>query len=183
MHEASIARNYAEALLELARRADALDEWGALIIAVSNAMQNEPRLHNFLAAPQVSASEKKAVLQKAFADALPRPVLRFLQKLVDNRRQMLIPQIAVAYANLVDEAEGRVHAQVTVARETGDAERDAIGAQLSRKLGKTVVPHLVVNPAILGGVIVRIGDTVMDGSVRRRLTSLRARLTSGVATR
>lgn len=183
MHESSIARNYAEALLELARRADALDEWGALIIAVSNAMQDEPRLYNFLAAPQVSAAEKKSVLEKAFADALPRPVLRFLQKLVDNRRQMLVPEIAVQYANLVDEAEGRVHAQVTVARDTGDAERDAIGAHLSQKLGKTVVPHLVVNPAILGGIIVRIGDTVMDGSVRRRLTALRTRLTSAGAHR
>jgi F-type H+-transporting ATPase subunit delta len=181
MRDSSIAKNYAEALLELARRAQSLDEWGGYLIAVSNAMANEPKLHNFLAAPQVSAVQKKAVLYAAFADSLPRPILRFLQKLVDNRRQLLIPEIAVQYANLVDEAEGRVHAQVTVARETSDAERDAIGAQLSRKLGKKVVPHLAVNPAILGGVIVRIGDTVMDGSVRRRLTSLRARLSSGAA--
>ncbi len=176
MRDTSIARNYAEALLELARRAESLDQWGALLIAVSNAITNEPKLQNFLAAPQVSAAQKKAVLNKAFADSLPRPMLRFLQKLVDNRRQLLIPEIAVQYANLVDEAEGRVHAQVTVARTTSDSERDAIGAQLSKKLGKSVVPHLVVNPAILGGVIVRIGDTVMDGSVRRRLTTLRTRL-------
>lgn len=176
MRDASIARNYAEALVSLARRAGALDEWAALISAVASAVSSDQRLQNFLAAPQVAASEKRAVIARAFGDTLPRPMVLFLQKLIDNRRQLLIPEIATEYANLVDEAEGRVHAQVTVARATSDAERDAIAAQLSQKLGKTVVPHVTVNPAILGGVVVRIGDTVMDGSVRRRLATLRARL-------
>ena len=105
--------------------------------------------------------------------------MRFLQALVHNRRQMLIPDIAAAYMDLVDQVEGRVHATVTVARETSDADRDMIAAQLSRAFGKKVVPHLSVQPAILGGVVVRIGDTVMDGSMRKRLGLLRATLLSG----
>jgi F-type H+-transporting ATPase subunit delta len=77
----------------------------------------------------------------------------------------------------VDESAGRVHARVTLAREASDADRAAIARQLSERLGKTVVPHVHVNPAILGGVVVKVGDTVMDGSVRKRLSMLRTRLT------
>jgi F-type H+-transporting ATPase subunit delta len=105
--------------------------------------------------------------------------VRFLQQLVHNRRQMLIPEVAAEYFSLLDEAEGRVHAQVTVARPTDDAQRDTIARELSRVLGKQVVPHMTVNPAILGGVVVKVGDRVMDGSVRRRLASLRDRLVRG----
>ncbi len=180
MRDTTIARNYAEALLALARKANALDNWGATMLAVSDAVTTDERLTNFLAAPQVAASDKKKVLAKAFGPVLPRTLLLFLQKLIDNRRQMLIPEIAVEYANLVDETEGRLHAQVTVARETSDADRAAIARQLSDRLGKIVVPHVNVNPAILGGVIVKFGDTVMDGSVRKRLNTLRSKLTAGI---
>ncbi len=179
MRDTTIARNYAEALLALARKANALESWGTLMAAVSDAVTTDARLANFLAAPQVAAEAKNTVLEKAFGPALPRPLVRFLQKLVQNRRQTLIPEIAVEYANLVDEAEGRVHAQVTLAREASAADREAIAKQLSARLGKTVVPHLHVNPAILGGVIVKVGDTVMDGSVKKRLGMLRSRLATG----
>ena len=105
-------------------------------------------------------------------------MVKFIQKLVLNRRQMLIPQIAIEYGNLVDEATGRIHAQVTVSREPNDAERNALATQLSRAFARTVVPHVNVNPAILGGVIVRVGDRVLDGSVRKRLKTLKSRIVS-----
>ena len=178
MRDATIARNYAEALLTLAERANDLDGWGESFNQVAAAIENESRLKNFMAAPQIAAVEKNAVLEKAFAGKLPHTMLRFLQKLVLNRRQNLIPEIAVEYGNLVDITANRVHARVTVARETSDADREKIAAQLGRATGKTVVPHLQVNPAILGGVVVRIGDRVMDGSVRKRLSSLRSQMRS-----
>ena len=68
-----------------------------------------------------------------------------------------------------------------VAREPAELEKDALTQQLSRLFGKRVVPHISLNPGILGGVIVKVGDTVMDGSVRRRLASLRQRMLSTVA--
>lgn len=181
MRDSTIARNYAEALLALARKANALDAWGTMILGVSDAVKSDARLENFLAAPQISASQKNAVLEKAFGPVLPRLLVRFLQKLVDNRRQTLIPDIAVEYSNLVDEAAGRVHAQVMLAREATDADRAAIARILSERLGKTVVPHVQVNTSMLGGIIVKVGDTVMDGSVRKRLSMLRAQLNSGTA--
>lgn len=179
MRDTTIARNYAEALVALAGKAKSLDGWGATFGALADAIMQDVRLQNFLAAPQVAADEKNRVIEKAFAGKIPQPMLRFVQKLVDNRRQMLLPEIATEYAHLVDAQAGRVHAQVTVAREASEADRAAIAAQLSARLGKTVVPHLTVNPAILGGAIVRVGDTVMDGSVRKRLNMLRGRLAAG----
>jgi len=104
-----------------------------------------------------------------------------LQVLVRHRRQMLIPAIAIEYAALVDDAEGRVHAEVTVASVAAEADVDVVTEQLSRVLGKRVVLHVTVKPAILGGVVVKIGDTVMDGSVRRRLDRLASRIRTTTA--
>lgn len=176
MRQTTIARNYAEALLALARKANDLEGWGNMIHAFAVAATEDAKLRHFLEAPQISAAEKNVVLGKAFADNMPRMMLRFIQKLVQNRRQMLIPEIAVEYGNLVDEEKGRIHARVTVAKEPSDAEFKAIERELSRAFGKVVVPHLTTNPAIIGGVVVRVGDTVLDGSVRRRLSALRQRL-------
>lgn len=176
MREVSIARNYADALLTLARTAGDPTGWGAAVSALGDAVAGEATLRHFLEAPQVSAAQKNAVLAKALGGTVAPTFVRFVQKLVTNRRQMLLPAIATEYHNLLDEAEGRVHARVTVSREQDAAGREAIGAALSAALKKTVVPHVTVDARILGGVVVRVGDTVMDGSVRRRLARLRDRL-------
>ena len=176
MRETTIARNYADALLSLARRAEDPQGWGRMLQEIADAVQQDEKLRLFLEAPRVSAAQKNAVLGRAFQDRYPRLLVRYLQTLVTKGRQMLLPQIATEYFSLLDEVEGRVHAQVTLAMEPSPADRLTIAAQLSRALGKTVVPHVTVNPAILGGVVVKVGDTVMDGSVRRRLARLRQRL-------
>ena len=179
MRDSTIARNYAETLLVLATRAEDLRGWGKMLTDVASAMRENPSLRLFLESPKVSAAQKSAVVGKAFTDRMPRLMLRFIQTLIMHRRQMLIPEVAEEYLNLVDAAEGRIHARVTVAKETDDAGRAAIATHLSRMFGKEVVPHLTVDPAIMGGVIVHVGDTVLDGSVRKRLASLRRRMLTG----
>jgi F-type H+-transporting ATPase subunit delta len=179
MRETTIARNYAETLLVLAGRAQDLRGWGKMLTDVASAIQENPTLRLFLESPKVSGAQKCEVIGKAFSDRMPRLMLRFLQTLIANRRQMLIPEIAEEYLNLVDEAEGRLHARVTVAKETDDAGRDAIAQHLSRMFGKQVVPHLTVDPSIMGGVVVHVGDTVLDGSVKKRLASLRRKMLTG----
>ncbi|MBW8771162.1 MAG: F0F1 ATP synthase subunit delta, partial [Gemmatimonadetes bacterium] len=176
MRDTTIARNYAETLLVLATRAEDLRGWGKMLSDVASAMGENPTLRLFLESPRISAAQKSEVLAKAFQDRMPRLMLRFLQTLVQHRRQMLIPAIAEEYYNLVDAAEGRIHARVTVARETDEAGRASIAGQLSRMFGKEVVPHINVDPAIMGGVVVHVGDTVLDGSVRKRLATLRRRM-------
>jgi F-type H+-transporting ATPase subunit delta len=176
MRDATIARNYADVLLSLARKGEDPHGWGRMARELADSIDRDPKLRRFLESPRLSAEQKSGVLGRAFQDRFPRLLVRFLQMLVAKGRQMLLPQIVTEYYNLLDEAEGRVHARVTVAREQSAEDEAAMTAQLSKALGKQVVPHVAVNPAILGGVVVKVGDTVMDGSVRRRLSLLRTRM-------
>ncbi len=179
MRETTIARNYAETLLALAQKAGDLRGWGGMITDVANAMRNDRRLRVFLESPRVDAARKNGVLAKAFQDRMPRLFVRYLQALVTHRRQMLIPVIAREYLDLVDAAEGRMHANVSVAREPDAETRSVVTRELSRTFAKEVVPHFSIDPRVLGGLVVRVGDTVLDGSVRRRLERLRAKMIAG----
>ena len=181
MNDATIGRNYAETLLFLARREKEAEEWGTLIEAVAEGMREDRMLRTFLESPKIAAAQKIEIIQKALGKRVPHLFLRFLETVILKRRQMVIPSIASEYRALIDESEDRVHATVVVAREQAEPEKDALKRQLSRLFGKKVVPHYSVNPAILGGVIVKVGDTVMDGSVRRRLATLRSRMLATVA--
>ncbi|MGH7604587.1 MAG: ATP synthase F1 subunit delta [Gemmatimonadaceae bacterium] len=180
MNDATIGRNYAETLLTLAKRENQQEQWGELIESIALVMAEDREFKLFLASPQIAASKKIEILEKALDKRIPHLFLRFLETVILKRRQMVIPEIALEYRALIDEAEDRVHATVIVAREPAEPERDALARQLSRLFGKRVVPHISLNPAILGGVIVKVGDTVMDGSVRRRLATLRSRMLAGV---
>ena len=179
MRDATIARNYAETLLSLARKAGDLRGWGGMISDVANAMQIDRRLRIFLESPRIAAAQKSQILAKAFQDRMPRLFVRYLQALIAHRRQLLIPDIARAYLDLVDQAEGRMHANVTVAREPDAETRTVVVRELSRSFEKEVIPHFAVDPRVLGGLVVRVGDTVLDGSVQRRLARLRSRMVSG----
>ena len=176
MRESTIARNYAEALLELAKRARDLQGWGALLQGVADAVGRDHRLRAFLETPGGDAKTKIAILRKALSDRAPSAFVRFIEAVVRHRRQMLIPEISIEYNDLVDAAENRMHAQVTLARDVDDKTRETIADRLSRAFDKTVVPHVTVDPRIIGGIVVRVGDTVMDGSVQRKLRSLRTQL-------
>lgn len=177
MRDSTIARNYAETLLSLARKAGDVPGWGAMIDSVAQAMRSDVKLRRFLESPRVDAATKKAVLTKALQDRVPRLMVRFFQVLVDNRRQMLIPHVAIEYQTLVDESVSRLHANITVARAASEATVAKMASELTRAFRQEVVAHVTVDPAILGGAVVRVGDLVIDGSVRRRLQTLRRQLT------
>jgi F-type H+-transporting ATPase subunit delta len=176
MESATVARNYAEVLHALATKAGDAEGWGRLADALAQALGSDVTMRRFLESPKIDAAKKQATLTRAFGAALPAPFVKFLATLVAKRRQMAIPQIAAEYRALLDAAAGRVHATVTVARPLDDAGTQALAAQLSKAFAATVVPHVQVDPAIVGGVVVRVGDRVMDGSVRRRMRALRAKM-------
>ena len=167
MNESTIGRNYAEALLALAQKSGDVEQWGALLDAIAAAMREDQTLRTFLESPKLAAAHKIEILEKAFGRRVPKLFLRYIETVIHKRRQMLIPVIATEYQALIDESENR---------EPAEPEKDALARQLTRLFGKRVIPHISHNPAILGGVIVRVGDTVMDGSVRKRLSLLKQRM-------
>jgi len=172
----SIARNYAEALLELARRHEGLEAFGEAMAMVARLLEEDASFRLLLETPRIPATEKKAVIRKAFEDRVPRAFLNFLLVTVDKRRQRLLRRMAEEYDDLVDESLGRIHVEVTVARPLPDEVLEELRVRLSRLLGKEAIPRVRVRPAILGGVLVRAGDTLYDGTLRRRLERLRERL-------
>ncbi len=175
MREDTIAANYAETLFELAGRHEGVEAFGSGVDAVATLME-DPRVREFLVTPRVSAGDKKAALGRALEGLVPPMLLRFLQVVVDKGRQRLLPVIATAYQAMLERHLGRRHMEVAVARPLSSAAEADLAAKLSAATGATVIPHVKVRPGILGGIVIREGDTVYDGSVKRQLDAMRRRL-------
>lgn len=174
-----IARNYAETLLTLAERQGgpgALDEWGRAIDQLDEMLATDARARQFLETPRVRPEQKKEALRQALAGRAPEMFVRFVMVLVDKRRQSLIPDIAQAYRALVDQRMGRARVEVTISHAPDAALQAEIQRALEAQLGRTVIPTYRVNPDLLGGMVLRLGDEIFDASVRSRAGALRRRL-------
>jgi F-type H+-transporting ATPase subunit delta len=171
----TIARNYAEALFDLAGRSGQADRYADLIDAVAAAIQSTPKVNAVLMSPRIPKAEKARFLGAALKGA-PRDFVLWLQAVVKRGRQGILREIAAEYLRLVDQQQNRVRASVTLAKEPDEKLRRTIEDQLSRQMDKQVIAAYLVDPEILGGAIIRVGDRVLDGSVRRRMTKLRRQL-------
>ncbi|MBV9774506.1 MAG: ATP synthase F1 subunit delta [Gemmatimonadetes bacterium] len=179
MRSEVIARNYAETLFALAERhggRQTAEEYQRALDDLASLLQSEPRVRQFLETPRITAEQKRQALRATLAGRVPELFLRFVMVLVEKRRQVLIASIAEAYRDLVDEAMGRVRVSVTVSHQPDAALAEDIRRGLEARLGKAVIPQFSVDPNLLGGVVVRVGDQMLDGSVRSRLAHLRRRL-------
>lgn len=177
MRPVTIARNYAEALFALAEKGGRVQQFADLIDAVAQGVAAAPTVEAVLMSPRVTKAEKARLFAEALKDA-PREFVLFLQGVIRRGRQGLLADIAQEFHGLHDLKLNRVRAAVTVAHPVDEALRKRIAEQLTAVMGRVVLPHFTEDPAILGGVVVRVGDRVFDGSVRRRMTVLRRSLLS-----
>ena len=173
MKNVTVARNYAQALFA------AGDGFGELLDAVAGAIQADERIATALESPRVSKTAKSEILERALAREAPREFVRFLQAVVRRGRQGLLAEIAQEYQVLLDQKLNRVHAGVTLAGESDGRTQKHVVERLAKALGREVRAYFRSDPRILGGVIVRVGDRIYDGSVRRRLTALQRRMLTG----
>ena len=174
-----IARNYAETLLALAQRNGgdaAVDQYGVAIEEVSELLRREPLVRDFLETPRVDLDKKTKALEASFRGRVPDLFLRFLVVVVEKRRQGLLQEIAAQYHLLVDEARGRLRADITLAAEADETLKREIVSSLERRIGKTIVPTFTVDRSLIGGIVVRVGDEILDGSLGRRVAGLRRKL-------
>lgn len=176
MREPTIARNYAEALFASGERTGSTQVYADLLEAVAGAIEADPKVKDFLESPRVPKAKKQEILARALRAHAPDQFVKFLGAVVKRGRQGILPTIARQYLALVDKKFNRVHAGVTVAREPDAALQSAVKRRLSEVLGMEVIPHFRTDSAILGGIVVRVGDRIMDGSVRRRIVTLRSKL-------
>ncbi len=176
MREPTIARNYAEALFQVGERNDETERFADLLDALAGAIETDEHIRVVLESPRVSKRQKSQILRRALEGLAPEPFLRFLEAVVKRGRQGILPAISREFEGLVDIKFNRVHAGIVLAREPDAALRDEIRDRLSEILAKDVVTHIRTDPGIIGGIVVRVGDRVMDGSIRRKLKRLRRQM-------
>lgn len=174
MHE-TVARNYAEALFELGEAQGESVRYGAFLDGLAGAVAATPAAQGVLMSPRVSKAAKAELLADALPGA-PKPFVAFLQALVKRNRQGLLTEISTAYAQLLDAKLNRVRVGVTLAHPADAALQKQIAAALTAALGKEALVGFSEDATVLGGAVVRIGDRVHDGSIRRKLIMLRRQL-------
>ena len=178
MKSATVARNYAQALFLAgdARGLPEVERYGRLMEAVAGAVAADERIAVALESPRVSKATKAALLERALGDLADPEFVRFLQAVVRRGRQGLLGEIAHEYQALVDLKLDRVHAGVVLVEEPDARLEKQIVERLTAALGKEVRAHFRTERGIIGGVVVRVGDRVYDGSLKRKLAVLRRKM-------
>ena len=170
------AGRYADALFSIAVERDTLDQWADELNRV-RALAQEPQVMRALTTPSIGLQAKRQVLE-SLAGPLSRETLALINILLARKRVQLFPALAEAFADRVREHRGIALAEVTTAVPLADSERAYVAERLAGYIGRRVEVQTRVDPAIIGGVVARVADQLIDASIRGRLDALRRRLQS-----
>jgi F-type H+-transporting ATPase subunit delta len=176
---AAVSSRYARALADVIAdtkldASKAVEQLRSLVAA----FQDSPDLRQVWESPAIPVEPKHQVLDAIAAriGVTDRPIRNFVAVLIDNNRIALLPEIAKQLDIELNSRSGGIDAKITSARELVPEQRSSLIAQISRLTGKMVSPHYVTDKKLLGGVMVRVGSTIYDGSVRGQLERLRQQL-------
>ncbi len=174
----AVARVYAQALLEMADEAHQVNEIGEELVQLGQLLSDHNELLALLANRLISTDERSDSLEKIFKGRVSDLVYRFL--LVVNRKDRLgeLPGVIAGYAQLLDERNNIIEGDVYVAERLSDSQSQDVSDAVSRVVGMNVVLSQQVDPGVIGGFKVRVGDRLIDGSVTTQLSAMRSRLTA-----
>lgn len=173
------AKRYAQAVMQVAKEQNTLDAWQRDLDNLATATR-EPGVAQFLQSPNVEETDKLKYLEGALAQG--QPEARNLAKMLLERNRLdIIPGMVDAFTEARMAEQGIIVADVTTAEPLNDVEQQTVRAQLEKMLGKQVELKLHSDPAIIGGIVARVGDRLIDGSVINQLRRLRARLATGAS--
>jgi F-type H+-transporting ATPase subunit delta len=173
----SVARRYAKALFELGVEKGNFEALGQQLDALAGVYGDSRELRQTLENPVFKASQKRKIIEALLPQVAQDPVVRnFVLLLVDRNRINVLPLIARAFQELTDRQLGRVRAVVTSAKPLDVATQGEIQRALEKRTGKKVLMKSEVDPTLIGGVVARVGDLVLDGSLRTRLASVGTRI-------
>ena len=171
-----VARRYARALYQEAEARGAVERTDEDVQALREALDASRELTALFESPVVAREKKEAVARRLFEGKVGDLTMRFVLLLLEKEREDLLPAVARAYGALRDERLGVVEASVRTARPLGFDETRRLEETLAQRTGKQVRLRMEVDPALIGGLVVRIGDKVYDRSVRHQLGLLREQL-------
>jgi len=174
----SAATRYAQAVFSLGKERGTLDVWQSDLTDLAT-LTGDSRVSSYLSNPSITADTKLATLEASLPSTV-QPELRNLAKLlVVRNRTSLIPQIREIFEDQVRAERGITVAQVTTSEPLTAEEEAMVREKLATMTGNTIEITSTVDPDIIGGIVVRIGDQVIDGSVRNKLERMRTRLVAG----
>ncbi|MEO7156086.1 MAG: F0F1 ATP synthase subunit delta [Vicinamibacterales bacterium] len=171
----TIARPYAEAAFRLAQEANALPAWSQRLQLVSSVVA-DPRMAIALDNPKLAAADKEALLLSVVGDKLDPLGRNFVRVLIEADRIKVLPQISSLFDDLRNGAEGIANALIETAFPLSDAQLGELKAALEKRFGKKMETTVAVDPALIGGVRISVGDTVIDGSVQAKLQAMATQL-------
>ena len=172
---ATIARPYAEAAFGLARDEQALSQWSDMLRFAATVI-DDPRVAQALDNPRLDAAAKESLLLSIGGDRFNGAARNFIRVLVEGERVMLLPQIATMFETLKNDAEATAKATIETAFELTDAQVDELRRALEKRFGRKIEATVSVNPELIGGARVTVGDAVLDGSVQAKLAAMHAQL-------
>jgi F-type H+-transporting ATPase subunit delta len=173
----TLARPYAEALFEVASSKDAAEAWLPLIEAIAETAAH-PLVASVAADPRLSDAQTFDLISAIVRRPLPRELAAFLKLVIENDRLATLPEVSSQFRRLKNDADGTADCLIETAFALSDAQLDDLVALLGRKFPRRLKPQQRVEPRLIGGVRVTVGDRVLDGSVRARLDAMRVQLTA-----
>ena len=172
---ATIARPYAEAAFQLARDQQSLAAWSQMLQLAASIVADE-RVAKTLDNPRLDSGAKESLLLSIGGDRFDEPARNFIRVLVQSERVTLLPQIAAMFETLKNDAEATAKATIESAFELDAAQLSAMTAALEKRFGRKIETTVTVNPELIGGARVTVGDSVLDGSVQAKLAAMHAQL-------
>jgi F-type H+-transporting ATPase subunit delta len=177
-HQASHAMPYASALLDLANKQNQAEAIGEELKAIRQIIADNRTFQLYLSDPGISSAERGQMVQKVFGGSASPLMKNFLGVLNEKGRLGALTHIADAYDDLLDEQLGKVEVDVTVAQKLTPEQLEEVRQRVSTALKKDAVVHQYVDESIIGGLIVRVGDKLIDASVKTQLTAMKQQLLS-----
>ena len=171
-----LAIKYSRAMFLLAQEEGKLVEYGQELQSLADGLESAPELKAFLESPMIPRQAKQEAAEKIFAGELSPMVMNFLRLLLDKQRISIFREIVRQYENFANEAQGILVADVTTARDLSDSLGERLMAKLGEVTGKKIKLRKHLDEKLLGGAVVRMGDRLLDGSLRSRMKALEAQL-------
>lgn len=179
MIERRIVRRYAAALFNAASKAGVVDAVESDLGLISYTVESSSALREALFSPVVPRAKKRIILHEIFKGKIQDVTAAYLNLLIDKQREEALTVTEPEYIVLANEARGIVRAEVTSAIPLDKVQAKRLVAKLSEVTGKTIELVEKTNPNVVGGLLVRIGDTVIDGSIRGQLAALKEKMLKG----